>query len=268
MTAVWLVVGLVVGLAVGAVAATVAERRRHRRRRAALEARAADLEADAAARVKLAEERATVAEGRVGAESRRADEAERDATDARARADAERDRAERAERRERTEVQLAAASGGTIDATWSLAALRVAWDQRHAAALVPAMRRDGAIDLVEAARAEVERIREEIGTPGVLDVPDAASLSGLGAAPSLLALVAVGTLLTALARRAEAYDLGLARDDGFLRAEVTCDADDGIAIDDPDLADVVAAVALAGADLHLRRRSDGRFCARLELPLH
>ncbi len=258
MTAVWLVVGVVIGLAVGAALVAAATRRSARRRVEAAEHRARDAVAAADERAAAADRRLADAARRAVDERGRAEDAGRRAADALAAASIAEGRALAAE------TELAGASVGMLDAAWALAGLRVGWDLRRHAALVPAAASTPEVDLVVAAGAEVQRIREEIGTPGVLA---AQPLPQLPAPVALVALLAVEGLLAAVVRRTQAYDLSLACADGYLLAEVACEGDEGITADDADLASVTAAVARAGADLRSGRRSDGVLVARLRVPL-
>jgi len=116
----------------------------------------------------------------------------------------------------------------------------------------------GALDI------EVERIREEVGTPGTLTI----DLAATTAEDDALVFHATRQLLALLVPHTQAFDLVLQRVDDHAVLELTCSGWEG-----PDqVADGVGrlleAVAPAGGDLELDMLPDDRLQATLRLPLH
>ena len=112
---------------------------------------------------------------------------------------------------------------------------------------------------------EVERIREEVGTPGSLDVGMTPPAT---ADDNALIFHATRQLLALLVPHTQAFDLVLHRLDDDAVLELTCSGWEG-----PDhVADGVGrlleAVAPAGGDLELDTLPGDRLQATLRLPLH
>lgn len=112
---------------------------------------------------------------------------------------------------------------------------------------------------------EVERIREEVGTPGSLTVTMTPPAS---AADDALIFHATRQLLALLVPHTQAFDLDLHRAKDHAVLELICSGWEG-----PDhVADGVGrlleAVAPAGGDLELDTLGDDRLQATLRLPLH
>ena len=112
---------------------------------------------------------------------------------------------------------------------------------------------------------EVERIREEVGTPGSLDVGMTPPAT---ADDNALIFHATRQLLALLVPHTQAFDLVLHRFDDDAVLELTCSGWEG-----PDhVADGVGrlleAVAPAGGDLELDTLPGDRLQATLRLPLH
>jgi hypothetical protein len=157
-------------------------------------------------------------------------------------------------------------NGHVIDAVWSLERLELD-RQRQLEAGIVAMADDiDAGTLVVALQREVERIREEMGTPGELR-------SDLDADPDgpvgLLVLGAVRLTLGALARRCQAYDLRLEAADGRVAATIVCEGFEPESADETSaaVAAIAAAIADAGATAAFSAGVDGAAHAELSFPV-
>jgi hypothetical protein len=149
---------------------------------------------------------------------------------------------------------------------WTLEHLRLVWarrDLRRVSTAAPAP--DEPTGLAEALAGEVERIREEIGTPGSLQSALAAEPSSPAAA---LALRTTEALLSVLARRADGYDVHLARAaDGRLEIAVICDGTDPEVVNgSTELDELATVIGHAGGSLGFDAADDGRLRARITLP--
>jgi hypothetical protein len=144
---------------------------------------------------------------------------------------------------------------------WALAQLEQQRAWRLSLAPAPSSEPDG---LAELLAMEVDRIREEVGTPGSIDVrlepPVAAD-------DAVLALLAARELLAVLVPHTQAYDLAVERDGAHLEVEVICDGWEGPDTAADDIGRLLATVAPAGGDLQLEADDKGRLRATLQLPL-
>jgi hypothetical protein len=147
-----------------------------------------------------------------------------------------------------------------LAALWALAELA----QRRAWRLSLATPDAAADGLGGALRMEVDRIREEVGTPGSLE---AHLEPAVAADDATLALLAARELLATLAPHTEAYDMTVDRDGARLTISVVCTGWDGPSESADEVSRLLAAVAPAGADLRLDASAEGRLEATLELPL-
>jgi hypothetical protein len=147
-----------------------------------------------------------------------------------------------------------------LAALWALAQI----EQQRTWRLSMASAVDGDPGLAGALAMEVDRIREDVGTPGSLEtrldapvaVPDAA-----------LALLAARELLAALVPHTQAYDMAVGCDGSLLAIEVVCTGWEGPAEAADDVSRLLAAIAPAGGNLSLDTDPDGRLRATLQLPL-
>jgi hypothetical protein len=205
------------------------------------------------------------------------DERAREAEAARDAAIAERDTAvhERDEARARAdkaEAEAAArpaaepATDGVeqLDALWALALLRTDWARRRAGGLSTAPEAGEEPDpLTRLLSTEVDQLRDDAGIPGSLRVALEPP-----AAPEEAVVVAASTtsLLAALARWCDAYDLFLHRWEGRIAAVMVCEGFDGPDTVADETGELLAAVAPAGGDLDVDRDPQGRLRARLSVP--
>jgi hypothetical protein len=153
-----------------------------------------------------------------------------------------------------------------IDAVWSLERLELDGQRQLDMDIIvaPVEVVDGI--LVGALQREVERIREEMGTPGELhnelhDDPDGPV--------GLLMLGAVRLTLGALARHCQAFDLRLEAGEGTLVATVVCEGFEPEAADETSAAvgAIATAVAEAGATAVFSPGVDGAARAELSFPV-
>lgn len=165
---------------------------------------------------------------------------------------------------QRAEARLAAleAKGDPrLVALWALAQL----EQQRAWRLSLAAVIEGEPDGLRGALAmEVDRIREEVGTPGTLDLKVDPPVTVDDAA---LALLAARELLASLVPHTQAYDMVIGRDGSRLDIEVVCTGWEGPAEAADDISRLLAAIAPAGGDLQLDTDADGRLRAVVQLQL-
>ena len=240
---------LVAVLAVIATGLGVAVRQaRHQRDRAqegkgAAEARLGALEAESAAAERTAADRVAALEAEVAA-GRDAAQAGTAAVAAQAVAEA---------RLGTVEPRLAA--------LWALALLEQQRTWRLSLASPNAAGPDG---LAGALAMEVDRIREEVGTPGTLELRlDPPVATGDAA----LALLAARELLAALVPHTQSYDVVVGREGPRLSVDVVCTGWEGPTEAADDVSRLLAAVAPTGGDLQLDADTDGRLLARLQIDL-
>ncbi len=112
---------------------------------------------------------------------------------------------------------------------------------------------------------EVDRIREEIGTPGSLTVQMSPPAT---AADDTLIFHATRQLLALLVPHTQAFDLDLRRADNYAVLELICSGWEGPDDVAEGVGRLLEAVAPAGGDLELDTLPDDRLQATLRLPLH
>lgn len=233
-------------------------RRAERRARSSREGRSQAERRAAQSDAELADVRAQLATTRAGAETLRAE-----LSAARAEIDAARIRVRNAQRRP-------AGRDGRIDALWALGDLET---RRSGYVSIPSApngpsgeaARPDPLELLQLSlRAEVTRIREEIGTPGELEI---GQLQGLDRGDSLVLVRATQALLAALARHCDAYDLRVEQDTTEARAVVTCERWEGPDRSADDMSALLSALEPVGADLDLDRDEAGRLRASLNIPV-
>ncbi len=119
-------------------------------------------------------------------------------------------------------------------------------------------------DFSRALEVEVERIREEVGTPGSLSSQVDPPISSGDAA---LVFHATRQLLGLLVPHTQAFDLKIDGDNGQVRLELTCSGWEGDAQLADGVAELLEAVTPAGGDLELDALSDDQLRATLKLPV-
>lgn len=248
-----------IGVAVVAVAAVTflllraarmeGRARSSREERNQAERRAAQSEAE------LAEVRSQLAAARAGTETLRAE-----LLSARAEIDAARIRVRNAQRRPSNQ-------DGRIDALWALGDLETRRSGYVSAPPGPSGE-TGQPEPLESLKvglaAEVTRIREEIGTPGELEMGE---FHGLDRGDSLVVVRATQALLAALARHCDAYDLRVEQDTHEARAVVTCERWEGPDRSADDMSALLKALEPVGGELDLDRDGAGRLRAALTIPV-
>jgi multidrug efflux pump subunit AcrA (membrane-fusion protein) len=239
------------------------ERDEARSDKEALDARLAELAAAETARAAAEAARAAAEAARATAEAARATEEAARATEEAA-----------AEEAARAADEAAAAAAGAgesgpagspavearLAALWALAQI----EQQRTWRLSMASAIDGDPGLAGALAMEVDRIREDVGTPGSLETRLDPPVAVHDAA---LALLAARELLAALVPHTQAYDLAVGYDGAHLAIEVVCTGWEGPAGAADDVSRLLAAIAPAGGDLSVDTNPDGRLRATLQLPL-
>jgi hypothetical protein len=147
-----------------------------------------------------------------------------------------------------------------LAALWALAQI----EQQRAWRLSTGSDVDGDTGLGPALAMEVERIREDVGTPGSLETRLDEPVAVHDAA---FALSAARGLLAVLVPHTQAYDMAIEQDGSQLAIEVVCTGWEGPAEAADDVSRLLAAVAPAGGNLSLDTDPDGRLRATLQLPL-
>lgn len=156
-------------------------------------------------------------------------------------------------------------AAGTVETLWSLARHDLQLERRRAAALSSALDvEEGCSSASAAVEAEVERVREEVGTPGSFRVELADQAR---AATSLLALAAARALLGAVARRCDGFDLYVHEWGGALAAVVVCEGYSGPEDLGSDGSSLRTALSRTGGRLAVDRDDRGRLRARLRVPV-
>jgi len=157
------------------------------------------------------------------------------------------------------------ASRAHLEALWALACL----EQGRAWRLTMAMPDDSQTDeapntLRRVVEREIERIREETGTPGQLTatLPDE-----LAAGDALVVLRALQGLMAILTRYSDAFDLHLAIEDDRLVAGLTCEGFDGPDTVADEATSLLRALGPAQGEIDVERDDEGRLAARLVIPL-
>jgi multidrug efflux pump subunit AcrA (membrane-fusion protein) len=210
----------------------------------------------------------------VQAVNRQLDEAREQVIAARDAADAAQAAAEQAEiRAELAESGLAftqqtassSAARAHLEALWALACL----EQGRAWRLTMAMPEetptvDGPNSLWRTVEREIERIREETGTPGHLSasLPDE-----MAAGDAVVVLRALQGLMAILARYSDAFDLHLSIEDERVVAGLTCEAFDGPDTVADEATSLLRALGPVQGEIDVDRDEAGRLAARLVIPL-
>lgn len=288
---------LAVVAALVAVAVAVAWRRERsagRARHAEAERRAAESEANlraAEGRADAAEERARRAEQQAATAAASTDAARNEAAEAdracrcevAARRDADASRRDAEDALAAASVELASASEtrvaaeeaarqaaveaahlrAALDTLRDLGHLEQRWRARAEAEVSTAPRPPTTPDLRGVLSAQLDRTREETGTPGTLV---AASGTDPGAALALLVARSVELLLSVAARRCDSYELRVETDPGSLAAGVVCEGYDGgseVADDARALAAVLEGVGVT----HRVQAGGGRLEVELRFPV-
>ena len=150
-----------------------------------------------------------------------------------------------------------------LETLWTLACL----EQGRAERMTMPLPGDGAAGppgLAAAIAHEVERIREETGTPGQLSV----TLQGeLAAGDAVIALRALQGLLAVLTRYSEAFELRVGAEAGRLVATVVCDGFDGPDTVADEATALLRALRPALGEIDVDRDEGGRLEATLTIPL-
>jgi multidrug efflux pump subunit AcrA (membrane-fusion protein) len=212
--------------------------------------------ARADARVGEAESRAANAEGR----ARRLEDQRASAA---VMMQASADRVLQADARLAVARRQAEAERSALEGLWKLAVIEGRRDWQLTMAQAGPGGPVAATTLADTLSGDVDRIREETGTPGSIRSALAAEP---GAAESVITLRAVQALLAVLARYCDAYDLQLSGDGGKLVATLTCERFQGGETVLADASSVAEAVGPCGGNLDLRQDAGGRLHARLSLP--
>jgi len=119
------------------------------------------------------------------------------------------------------------------------------------------------VDLTGVLTMEVERIREEVGTPGSLE----ASINDLRPEDAVLCVSATRELLRVLTLHTTAYEVSVWTKPGQLIVEVICigwEGEEGVLA---DAAGIREAIAVVGGDLRLEPTRRSRLRATLSFPL-
>jgi hypothetical protein len=182
-----------------------------------------------------------------------------EATAARAAAEVEHVQAAAAAERAAAEAADSQA-GDRLTALWALAQI----EQQRTWRLTTGSSLDPDPGLAAALAMEVERIREEVGTPGSLETRLEAPVAIHDAS---LALFAARELLAVLVPHTQAYDMAIEQEGPQLAIEVVCTGWEGPAEAADDVSRLLAAVAPAGGNLSVDTDPDGRLRATLVLPL-
>jgi hypothetical protein len=152
-----------------------------------------------------------------------------------------------------------------LDATWNVHRLGVeAERRRNAEQTTVAVDLDAPVGLYDALVDEVDRIREEIGTPGTVrgrlrSEPDPAA--------ALLLFRAAQYTLGVLARRTQAFDLNVAEAAGAVTVTVVCEDADVVEMPGEETTALARAIRPAGADLYVDRDPAGQLRAQLSIPV-
>jgi hypothetical protein len=244
----WILVAGLLVVATGMAMTLVRQRLALTATREALDARVASLEASlasAAAEASALAESAAVAEAAAAsAEAAEAAEAAQAAAATEAVAEAE----------------VAPPFDARLAALWSLAQI----EQQRTWRLSMASGVEGDPGLAGALAMEVDRIREDVGTPGSLETH---LDSAVGVQDAALALLAARELLATLVPHTQAYDMVVQQHSAELAIDVVCTGWEGPTEAADDISRLLAAVAPAGGNLSLDTDPDGRLRASLQLPL-
>jgi YD repeat-containing protein len=161
---------------------------------------------------------------------------------------------------EAVRAEVGAGSAATWSALWTLACQQ---QQRAADLIGRGLPRTQSPSFLAALGAELERIREETGTPGALA---ATELGELSPTTALVALRATQALLAILTRYCQAYDVAVDRRQSRIALIVSCEGWEGPDRAAEDIGNLLAVLAPAGGDLELERDEQGRLVALLTLP--
>lgn len=166
--------------------------------------------------------------------------------------------------RARNAARTPAGPDSRLDALWALGDLEARRSGYVPASEAAVVGVDPLASLRLALTAEVTRIREEIGTPGELEI---GQLPILDKGDSLVLGRAVQALLAALARHCDAYDLRLEQEAEQAKAVVTCERWEGPDRSADDMSALLAALESIGGELDLDRDDAGRLRASLSVPV-
>jgi hypothetical protein len=155
----------------------------------------------------------------------------------------------------------ARADRGALDGLWAIAQLECGWARRRQG--LPA---DGSAEsgLAALLAAEVERIREEVGTPGSLELTITREVTGR---EELLVCRSAQALLEAVARRSQAFDLATTVDHAELAITVICHDVDRPETIMADLSALAGAIEPAGGQLHAKPPEEGQLRAEIHFPV-
>jgi hypothetical protein len=158
----------------------------------------------------------------------------------------------------------AAAAESRLEALWALVRLEQHRSWRLTLAPSSAGWPDEPLpDLPGILHMEVERIREEVGTPGSVEV----SIDEVPAEDAVLCVSATRELLRVLTLHTHAYEISVWTKYAKLNVEVLCsgwEGDNGALADTASIRDAVVGL---GGDLHLEPPRKNRLRATLTLPL-
>lgn len=247
-----------IALSVVTAAALVAAGWRHESARSAV--------ATSARRLREAERRADEASRRSEEAVRAARQAQERAGSAETGAQVAADRALQAEARLAVTRRQLSAAQLSLESLWELAVLEGerAWRLAMGSPR-PQASRGARPTLGAAVDAEVQRIREETGTPGAARTALAGEPAPVDA---IVALRAVQALLAVLTRYSQGYDLELrgGGGDGKLVATLVCEGFEGPDAVADETSSVLGALTPAGGDLDIDSLPDGRLRATLSVP--
>jgi hypothetical protein len=162
------------------------------------------------------------------------------------------------------ESRRAAASRSRLEALWTLVRLEQHRSWRLTLAPSSAGWPDEPLpDLTGILKMEVERIREEVGTPGSVE----ASIDDVRPEDAVLCVSATRELLRVLTMHTHAYEVSAWTKYGQLNVEVLCSGWEGNDVVLADTAGIRDALVPVGGDLRLEPPRKSRLRATLSLPM-